>query len=150
MLSTCIESSKLSLSYWAKGSDFFVCQQKVAVHRGSPSAATAATRPKTPGQHACLAILLPTSKQALLPIGQWHECRWCQTPEWVWQGAISCDATACRHSLFGNSNYIRGLVKHAPSILHLERAYRLLGGPVGFFMTGTGAENLHSSILQFV
>ncbi len=52
----------------------------MAVHHGSPSAATAATRPKTPSQHACLANLLPTFRQALLPTGLWHECCWCQTP----------------------------------------------------------------------
>lgn len=114
----------------------FLCLlQKVAVHRGSPSAKPAASRPKTPGQHVCPANLLPTFKQALLPIGLWHECCWCQTLLMV-AGEVSYAVTllvaaGCYHSLFGNANYFQGLVKHYPSIFDLERAYMLLGRPVG-------------------
>jgi hypothetical protein len=60
LLSTCIESSKLSLISGANRPDFFVCLQKVAVHHGLPPATTAAFRPKTPGQHVCPANHIPT------------------------------------------------------------------------------------------
>ena len=46
---------------------FFVCLQKVAVHHGLPPAATAASRPKTPGQHVCPANSLPTLQTSAPP-----------------------------------------------------------------------------------
>lgn len=51
----------------------------MAVHHLSAPAGTAASRPKTPGQQVCPAILLPTFKQAPFPIGMWHPICWCQT-----------------------------------------------------------------------
>lgn len=78
-LSTCIESSKLALTFRPNCYDFFVCDEALVLSHLSTPASTAAFRPKTPGQQVCPAIILPTSKQALIPIGKSHEICWCQT-----------------------------------------------------------------------
>lgn len=59
----------------------FLCSSaKMSRPSRLPIRDAAASRPKTPSHHVCPANILPTFKQALLPIGLWHACRWwCQT-----------------------------------------------------------------------
>src|SRR4051812_22560535 len=68
-LSTCIESSKLSLISKVSCFHFFVCLEDFAVHHCSSPATTAAFRPKTLRQQVYPAIFISTFKQALFPIG---------------------------------------------------------------------------------
>ena len=65
LLSTCIESRKLSLSCIDSCYDFFICLQSTGVHSISATAISAATRPSAQAsrQHVCSAKFLVTFKQ---------------------------------------------------------------------------------------
>jgi hypothetical protein len=65
LLSTCIESRKLSLSCIGSYYDFFICLQSTGVHSISATAISAATRPSAQAsrQHVCSAKFLVTFKQ---------------------------------------------------------------------------------------
>jgi hypothetical protein len=87
-------------------------------------------------------------KQALFPIGKWHQICWCQTLILsLARHHFCCHAAGCY--LFRSAiPLLWGLMKHPPSITALVCVRGLLCGYVGSMATGTGAENLYRSILK--
>lgn len=121
----------------------------MAVHHLSATAGTAASRPKTPGQQVCPAILLPTFKQAPFPIGMWHLICWCQTHLLSLERHASAvtPPVGLFHSalpLFLRPSETQCLDR-CPG-LRMRVARRACYSMV----TGTGAKNLYRSLLHIV